>query len=217
MDIIAGMTVYDLIVIALFGLLIGRGIWLGFLRQITGLFALYFGYFAASQYHDRILPLLRGISDNPKVVFLASYLVLFLVTYVVVLLLGKVLRHIVQLTFTSWFDRLLGAVVGFAKAVILVILLHMGLGAFLAPENQMLRNCLTCGVLGDATDVARELIRNENVRKALIQHKPAISLDAVKEYLQPAPKKSAESGGGTVSPPAVSRPTSPPAAPPKSN
>jgi len=210
MHTIAGMTVYDLIVIALFALLIGRGIWLGFLRQITGLFALYFGYFAASQYHDRILPFLRGLSDNPKVVFIASYLVLFLVTYVVVLLLGKALRHIVQLTFAGWFDRFLGGVVGFAKAVILVILLHMGLGAFLAPENQMLRSCFTCGVLGDATDAARKLIRNEDVRKALIQHKPAISLDAVKEYLQPDAEKPPESGGKTLSPPSGSRPASPP-------
>jgi len=190
MHMIAGMTVYDLVVFALFALLIGRGIWLGFLRQITGLFALYFGYFAASQYHDRILPFLRGLSDNPKVVFVAGYLILFLVTYLIVMLLGKGLRHIVQLTFAGWFDRLLGAVVGFAKAVILVVLLHMGLGAFLAPENQMLRSCLTCGVLGTAADQARGLIRDEDVRKALIQHKPAISLDAVKEYLYPPGEKS---------------------------
>jgi len=210
MHIIAGMTVYDLVIFALFALLIGRGIWLGFLRQITGLFALYFGYFAAGQYHDRILPLLRGISDNPKVVFLAGYLILFLVTYVIVLLLGKVLRHIVQLTFAGWFDRLLGAVVGFAKALILVVLLHMGLGAFLAPENQMLRSCLTCGVLGDTTDLARKLIRDEDVRKAFIQHKPAISLDAVKEYLQPPGEKPAQDPGQAVAPPAVKHPVSPP-------
>ena len=187
MDVFTGMTAYDLIVVALFTLLIGRGIWLGLLKQVTGLFALYLGYFAAGQYHDRILPFLRDISDNPKVIFLTSYVILFIVTYIVVMLIGKVLGHLIQLTLTSWFDRILGAVIGFAKAIILVMLMHIFLSAILAPENQMLRSCLTCDVLNNAADITREFIRNDDVRKSLIQQKPAISIDAVKKYLAPPP------------------------------
>ena len=185
MDVFTGMTAYDLIVVALFTLLIGRGIWLGLLKQVTGLLALYLGYFAAGQYHDRILPFLRDISDNPKVIFLTSYVILFIVTYIVVMLIGKVLGRLIQLTLTSWFDRILGAVIGFAKAIILVMLMHIFLSAILAPENQMLRSCLTCDVLNNAADITREFIRNDDVRKSLIQQKPAISIDAVKKYLAP--------------------------------
>ncbi len=186
MDVFTGMTAYDLVVVGLFALLIGRGIWLGFLKQVTGLLALYLGYFAAGQYHDRIFPVLRDISDNPKVVFLTSYVILFIVTYIVVMLIGKVLGHLIKLTLTSWFDRILGAVIGFAKAIIVVMLLHLILSASLAPENQMLRSCLTCDTLNSAADITREFIRNEDVRKSLIQKKPAISIDAVKEYLAPS-------------------------------
>jgi len=188
MDVFTGMTAYDLIVVALFTLLIGRGIWLGFLKQVTGLLALYLGYFAAGQYHDRILPFLRDISDNPKVIFLTSYVILFIVTYIAVMLVGKILGHLIQLTLTSWFDRMLGAVIGFAKAIILVMLLHIFLGVILAPENQMLRSCLTCDALNGAADITREFIRNDDVRKSLIQQKPAISIDAVKKYLAPSEK-----------------------------
>lgn len=190
MDVFTGMTAYDLIVVALFTLLIGRGIWLGLLKQVTGLLALYLGYFAAGQYHDRILPFLRDISDNPKVIFLTSYVILFIVTYIVVMLIGKVLGRLIQLTLTSWFDRILGAVIGFAKAIILVMLMHIFLSAILAPENQMLRSCLTCDVLNNAADITREFIRNDDVRKSLIQQKPAISIDAVKKYLAPPGKTS---------------------------
>lgn len=188
MDVFTGMTAYDLIVVALFTLLIGRGIWLGLLKQVTGLLALYLGYFAAGQYHDRILPFLRDISDNPKVIFLTSYVILFIVTYIVVMLIGKVLGRLIQLTLTSWFDRILGAVIGFAKAIILVMLMHIFLSAILAPENQMLRRCLTCDVLNNAADITREFIRNDDVRKSLIQQKPAISIDVVKKYLAPPGK-----------------------------
>lgn len=180
-----GMTAYDLVIVGLFVLLVGRGIWLGLLKQVTGFVALYLGYFAASRYHDRIFPILRDISDNPKVVFLSSYVILFLVTYIVVMLLGKAMGYVIQMTITTWFDRMLGALVGAAKAVILVVLLHIILGTILAPENQMLRTCTTCGALNKAADLTRELIRDEEVRESLLQQQPAIAIDAVKDYLAP--------------------------------
>jgi membrane protein required for colicin V production len=190
MEVFTGMSAYDLVVVGLFALLIGRGIWLGLLKQVTGLLALYLGYFAASQYHDRIFPVLRDISDNPKVIFLASYVLMFVATYIVVMLIGKALGYVIQFTITGWFDRILGAVIGFAKAIILVVLMHIILGAVLAPGNQMLRSCLTCDVLNGAADTTRDFIRNDDVRKSLIQKKPAISIDAVKEYLAPSRESS---------------------------
>lgn len=176
-------TVYDMVVIGLFVLLIGRGLWVGLLKQVTGLLALYLAFIAADRYHDRILPLLRDISTNPKVVFLASCVLLFIATYVVVMLLGKGLSFVLKLTITSWFDSLLGGLVGFAKAVILVVFMHIILGAFLAPESQMQQSCVTCNTLNGAAKLTKELIRNEDLRKVLVQQQPAIAIDAVKEYL----------------------------------
>ncbi len=185
MKLYTGMTAYDLVVLGLFALLIGRGIWLGLLKQVTGLLALYLGYFAAGQYHELIFPILKDISDNPKVIFLTSYVILFIATYIIVMLVGKLLAYVIQLTIAGWFDRFLGGLVGFAKGLILVVMLHMILGTILAPENPMLRKCATCDVLNTAADVTREFIRDEDVRKALTQKKPAISMDTVREYLAP--------------------------------
>lgn len=184
------ITAYDVVVVGLFALFIGRGIWLGFLRQVTGLVALYLGYIISSQYHDKLFPFLRDISDNPKVVFLASYVVLFLATYLVVMLIGKALAYVIQLTITGWFDRILGGGLGLAKAFIVVVLLHMILGTILAPDNQMLRNCQTCSILKVAVDKSRQLIRSEDVRKAMKQKEPAISLDTMKKILSPTPPPS---------------------------
>lgn len=193
MEPFSGLTTYDLVIVGLFALLIGRGIWLGLLKQVTGFVALYLGYLAASQYNDKIFPFLRDISENPKVIFLTAYVILFVATYVLVMLLGKALGYVLQLTITGWFDRLLGAVIGFGKALILAVLLHMILGTFLAPENKMLRTCTTCDALNTATEFTRELIRNEDVRKSLLQQKPAIALDAVKEYFSSDKKTPAAS------------------------
>lgn len=175
------LSAYDFVVLGIFLLFIGRGTWLGLLKQIVPLLALYLGYFAASRYHDQLFPFLSDISDNPKVVFLTAYVVIFAITYVASALLGKVMTQVIQVTITPWFDRMLGAFVGFAKALILVILIHMILGTIMAPENPMLRTCETCQVLNDMAEVTRKIIKDEDIREALKQQKPAITLETVQD------------------------------------
>ena len=182
MDLAFKLTTYDYVVFGIFAVLIGRGIWLGFLRQITGLVALYLGYVVAGQYNDRFFPFLKSISENPKVVFLASYALLFCLTYVGAMLIGKLLSSAVKVTLAGWFDRLVGAGLGFLKAIILVVLMHMILGSVLRPENTMLQSCQSCSTLDGAVRLCLDLIRNEEVRKSLMQHQPAASLDTIKKY-----------------------------------
>ena len=155
---------------------------------MTGLLALCLGYYVASQYHDRLFPFLKDLSDNPKVVFVASVVILFIATYVVAMLLGKVLTYVIEVTISKWFDKSLGAVLGVIKAAVVVIFLHMLLGSILAPENKMLRECQTCTALNNATDFAREIIQDEEVRKALMQQTPAISAEDVRNFFEKKPQ-----------------------------
>ena len=184
-----GLTGYDLVVLVLFALLIIRGFWLGFLKQVTGLLALYLGYIVAGQYHDKISPFLREISHNPKVVFFASYVILFVATYVAVMLAGKALTYVMQLTVSSWFDKMLGGVLGGAKALLLIIIVHIVLTMALPPENRMLTACRTCNALNKTATFARDLIKDEDVKKALTQQKAAISAQDVKEFFDNPPKE----------------------------
>ncbi len=108
---------------------------------------------------------------------------LFLVTYLIVLLLGRLLKMVVDLSLAGWFDRLMGGVIGILKAAIIVVLLHMLLGTVLAPGNTMLRKCSICPYLDTASSFTRNIIRDPEARKALLQQAPAIGVDTVKEYL----------------------------------
>ena len=188
MEIGTNLTFYDLLILGLLLLLVARGLWVGFLKQIISLVALYFGYIVASQYHDRLFPFLRDLSGNPKVVFFASYALVFVATYILAVLAGKGLHYVVKVTMAGWFDHLLGGFLGLAKGVLLIVLMHMVLGTVLAPENELLRSCETCDELNAATGLALELVSNEEARKALMQQVPAISVDTVKDYLAPGVK-----------------------------
>ncbi len=178
------LTGYDFVVLGIAALLVVRGLWLGLLRQVTGLLSLVIGYYVASQYHDRLFPFLKDVSDNPKVVFVASVVILFVATYLAALLLGKLLSRVVEIVISKWFDKILGAVLGGMLAVIVVVLLHMILGSVLAPENTMLKECRTCDGLNRATDFARTVIRDEEVRNSLMQQSPAITAEELLNFFQ---------------------------------
>ncbi len=175
MDIGMGMTVYDLVIIAIFVFFIARGIWVGLLGQITVLVALYVGYLVSGQYHDKLFPFLRGVSENPQVVFFLAYAILFACTYVLIMLLGKALTRVMQLTIAGWFDKLLGAIFGACKALILAILLNMLLTTFLAADSPWLRQSQLYPSLTQAMTVFQQVIKDEKVRQAFQQKKPAIS------------------------------------------
>ncbi|MBT8354577.1 MAG: CvpA family protein [Desulfofustis sp.] len=177
------LSAYDIVIAGIVVLFLARGIWLGMLRQVIPLLALYLGYLAASRYHDQLFPFLKNISDNPKVVFLAAYVITFALTYVVAFLFGKALGRVIQITITPWFDRILGAFLGLAKALILVILVHMLLGTLMAPENEMLRTCRSCPTLNKMSNFTRELIKDPEIREALRHKKPAIVIEEMSSML----------------------------------
>ena len=196
MDIGIDLTVYDLVVSAIFVLFMVRGIWVGFLNQLTVIIALYIGYLVAGQYHDKLLPFLRGVSENPQVVFLLAYAILFACTYVLTMLLGRALTGVVNLTIAGWFDKVLGAVIGAVKALIIAILLHMLLTTFLAADTPLLNQCRFCPYLSEATTLFQQLIKDEKLRQSFDRKKPAISDQTVAPPAVPAslvePEKSTE-------------------------
>jgi len=180
------LTGYDFVVLGLALLFIIRGFWIGLLRQISGLLALCVGYYFASHHYGVLVPFLPDFSDNPKVVFLTSFVAVFLATFLIVYLLGKILSLVAEMNFAKWFDKSLGILMGAVKASIVIILLHMVLGSVLSSENDMLRECRTCDGLNSAADFARQIIRDEDVRKSLVQQTPAISTEDVIEFFDQA-------------------------------
>ena len=94
MSLLGDLTSFDVIVALIFLVFIIRGAWVGFMRQLATLLALVGSYWLAGSYSGQLLPYVRNITDNPKVIFLAVFAVLFLVLALVLILVGKVLRRV---------------------------------------------------------------------------------------------------------------------------
>ena len=171
------LTYFDLVVACMLFFFLVRGLWVGCVRQLAAFLALIGGYVLAGQYAHAILPLTERVVDAPKLTFLVSFGVIFLVVALVFTLIGKVLHRVLQVTLLGWLDRLAGLVIGGAKAAVMASLLYMYLASSLSATNELLRTSFTTPYLQQGAEVLRSLINDPRLRKYLVQKQPAIATE----------------------------------------
>jgi len=174
-------TSFDIVVGLIFLLFLVRGLWTGFIRQLAAFFALVGGYWLAAHYHQQIAPFAGRFLDNQKVIFVVSFIVIFLAAAVAFGLLGKLLRKVMELSLMGWFDRLLGGGLGLVKGVVLTSLLYMLLASSLSGSNTMLRKSMSAPYLELGAAQLQQLVNDPRLRGYLKPKKPAIAEPSAKE------------------------------------
>ncbi len=197
----ATVTWLDLIVAVIFLYFILRGAWTGFMRQLAALLALAGSYVIAAQYTAELIPYTKRFVDNPKLVFLISFICLFFAAALVFSLFGRVMHRLMQITLLDWFNRLLGISLGALKAALLASLLYMVLASTLSATNTVLSKSLTAPYLRQGAQLLQALINDPKLRAYFTENTPAIPLELMEAKNQPQEKEPAQK-----SPPAPAAP-----------
>lgn len=169
------MTTIDTGVIIITLIFLVRGIWIGFIRQLAALAALFIAFLAAGRYYNQLSSYITRFISEPQIAFIVTYALVFLISYVLIVLLGIVLKKVMQISFLGWFDKLLGGIFGFAKAVFLCTLIFMGLSWLLSSSNQMIQKSFFSPYLMTSSKYVLTFIHDKDLQKKLMPQKPAIS------------------------------------------
>lgn len=173
------LTSFDVIVALIFLVFIIRGVWIGFMRQFTTFLALVGSYWLAGRYSGQLMPYVQQVVENPKVVFLASFALLFLVSALIFILAGKVLRRVMEITLLGWFDRFLGLLLGGVKGALVAVLLFMILASSLSASNDLIKKSLSSPYLSQGAEMVRKIIHDPEIRKQFVIREPAIKAGAL--------------------------------------
>lgn len=169
------MTVLDIGVIIITIAFLVRGAWIGFVRQLAFLLALVTGYLAAGKYYPFFSQYTSAWLKDPQLRFVITYTLLFLVTYVLIILLGLGLKKVMQVTFLGWFDRTMGTLFGLAKAVFLSTLIFMGLAGIFSTTNPIIHKSLCSPYLMVCSRYLTSFIQDKELKQQLVPKKPAIT------------------------------------------
>lgn len=131
------MNFLDIILICIIALFILRGFFRGLVQEVLSLIAVVLAIYLASRFDDVLSPHLKLYIESDITVSALSYFLIFIGTLVVVWLLTKLIRSVLEISLLGWIDRTLGGVFGLLEGALICLVGLMFLQTF-APGSDIL-------------------------------------------------------------------------------
>jgi membrane protein required for colicin V production len=112
------------------------GIRRGLISELFRLIALVAGFLAAFLYYPKAAAFLTFV--QPPLSFTIGFIILFIVTALIVLIIGLAIRKMIHLTPLGWIDHLFGGAIGLLKTVFLFWILCCAFAMFPLGINKMI-------------------------------------------------------------------------------
>ena len=112
------MQTYDLVMLAVLAFATIFGFWKGLAWQVASLASLVVSYFAALKFADKLAPM---VSEHAPFNKFAAMLIIYAGTSLAIWMIFRVVAGVIDGIKLKEFDRQMGALVGFAKGVLICI------------------------------------------------------------------------------------------------
>ncbi len=134
------MTAFDLAVLGIVGLSTVFAFWRGLVRVVVSLVALVAAVLAAIHLSPSVANALTALSDNAATRYIAAFALIFIVVVLVGALLGWALSRAIRAIGLGFVDRMLGALFGVARGVLIVVVLVVLAGLTTLPRQEWWQN-----------------------------------------------------------------------------
>lgn len=136
------MTIFDYAVLVIIGLSIILSVMRGLVAEVLSIAGWVAAFFVAKTYTSEILPMMPLDIPTESLRVLAAFLVLFLATLLVATLLTIALSAILKKIGLGWLNRLLGALFGIARGLLIVCIIVFLAGLTDIPKDARWRNAM---------------------------------------------------------------------------
>lgn len=176
MEWLAKATAFDVLVLLIFLIFLARGIWIGFIRQISSLIGMIGGFLLAGYFDNEFYRFLLPYFDDPHTAFLLTYIVLFIAFFFLIKLVGLGLKQVMDITLSAWFDRAVGGIFGVIKGIFFASLTFVVITSYLSGSNKYMKQSITYPFLAKSSKAILLFIRDNDLRSYFIPKEPAIKL-----------------------------------------
>ena len=175
------MTTFDVVVYSILGLSVIFSLFKGFVKEIFSLLSYLGGYLMASKYQGVFSQLIMESIPSKPIAKLIAFAGIYIMTAIIISLMGRIARgFIMSATQLSGFDRLVGGFVGFAKGIIIVVVLTFPLQFFPEVSKKLMKDSQTAPHLAKVLAFANQNPEALNIRKKLTD----FNMDGMKEKFE---------------------------------
>lgn len=128
------MTLFDYAVLAIVGASVLLSVIRGFVREVLALASWVIAFAAASMLSGMVAVWLTGVIENESWRALAAFAAVFLVTLILMSLIALAVSKLMRKAGLGLEDRLLGGFFGFARGILIVVVLVLLGGLTSAPR-----------------------------------------------------------------------------------
>jgi membrane protein required for colicin V production len=133
------MNPFDVFIIIILGYSIVRGLFRGLVKEVSSIFGVLGGFYAAYSYYPVMAKILAGLVVNVSYLNILSFLVIFCSVLIIISILGVVIKYLLNVAFLGWIDRLCGVFFGLIKGVLIVTVLFIILTTFLPKGASLIK------------------------------------------------------------------------------
>ena len=119
-----------------------RGVFRGLVEEISSIFGVFAGIYAAVFYYPQGAVFLSRWMAEAAYRNIISFLIIFGLVFIVVGVLGVLIKYLLNIASLGWLDRLCGVAFGGIKGILVVSVLLMALTAFLPRGAPLIRQSL---------------------------------------------------------------------------
>lgn len=158
---------FDIIVLAVIGILIIIGFYEGMVRQLFGLAGLVAGYMLAMRYYEPCARFLTSF-HHPGITGAISFFVIFLVCAIVAHIIGGIVGEFFDISGLGFLNSIAGGLLGFLKGYLIVCVMFVVLTVFLPAHSGLFKNSHTIKYIRAGTAILKKAIREpKGVRRYL--------------------------------------------------
>jgi len=125
------MNWLDIAIIVVLGILTLLGVKRGLIKSLVPLVGVILGIVLAGRLHHPLAERM-GFIESESLAGIIAFVLIVIAVYVIVFILGSMLRNVLQMVFLGWVDRLGGAVFGFAMGWIICSVVVVLLARYVA-------------------------------------------------------------------------------------
>ena len=129
-----------IIIIVLFCLI--RGIFRGIIKELSSIVGVLGGFYGAYTYYPLIAKFLARWISNTGYLNILSFMIIFCLIFIIISILGIIIKYLLRIAFLGWVDRVCGAGFGIIKGILIVSVILIALTTFLPKGAPVIKQSL---------------------------------------------------------------------------
>lgn len=164
------MNLFDIVILVIIGFCLIRGGFRGLIKELSAIVGVFGGFYSAYTYYPLLAKLLsRWISDVGYGNIL-SFLIIFCSVFLIISILGIVIRYVMNLVFSGWVDHVGGAVFGLLKGALIVSVLLIALTAFLPKGAPIIQDSMLCPYVSKFSSAMAKVVSEDMKQQFIVKY-----------------------------------------------